>query len=251
MPAVNTSPGGSVLCTLHVPDPPDAGSAGRLAPWSPHDDVPLVRAAQQGDRASFEALYRRHARAVRAVLLGRVGRDDADDLVQEAFLTAWRQVRTLRDPAAFSAWTLAIARHLRIDHVRRRRPEAALDAPELVGARRVTDGGGSSEQERAGERLDAERALAAVATLPEAYRETLLLRLVEGMTGPEIAARTGLTPDSVRVNLCRGLKRLRDVLGRAPARPVHPRHDEMRARGDGLATTPGAGGVVPWSVRGQ
>ena len=46
--------------------------------------------------------------------------------------------------------------------------------------------------------------------LPEAYRETMLMRLLEGMTGPEIARRTGLTPDSVRVNLCRGMKMLRE-----------------------------------------
>ena len=49
--------------------------------------------------------------------------------------------------------------------------------------------------------------------LPEAYRETLIFRLVEGMTGPEIAERTGLTPESVRVNLCRGMKMLRELLG--------------------------------------
>ena len=60
--------------------------------------------------------------------------------------------------------------------------------------------------------LDARTALAAVRSLPEAYRETLVLRLVEGMTGPEIAERTGMTPDSVRVNLCRGMKMLREKL---------------------------------------
>ena len=52
----------------------------------------------------------------------------------------------------------------------------------------------------------------AIRALPEAYRETLVLRLIEGMTGPEIARRTGLTPDSVRVNLCRGMKLLRQAL---------------------------------------
>ena len=56
--------------------------------------------------------------------------------------------------------------------------------------------------------------LAIVNALPEAYRETLVLRLVEGMTGPEIAARTGLTAASVRVNLHRGMKMLREKLGR-------------------------------------
>ena len=54
--------------------------------------------------------------------------------------------------------------------------------------------------------------LAVIRSLPEAYRETLILRLVEGMTGPEIAARTGLTAGSVRVNLCRGMQQLREKL---------------------------------------
>jgi RNA polymerase sigma-70 factor (ECF subfamily) len=49
--------------------------------------------------------------------------------------------------------------------------------------------------------------------LPDAYRETLVFRFVEGMTGPEIAARTGLTPASVRVNLHRGMKMLREKMG--------------------------------------
>jgi RNA polymerase sigma-70 factor (ECF subfamily) len=55
--------------------------------------------------------------------------------------------------------------------------------------------------------------------LPDAYRETLVLRFVEGMTGPEIASRTGLTPASVRVNLHRGTKLLRERMGVAEARP--------------------------------
>ncbi len=206
---------------MELPAPPDTGRTDRPAPWLPCDDAPLVRAAQQGDRAAFDALYRRHARAVRAVLLGRVGREDVDDLVQEAFLAAWRQVGTLRDAVAFGAWMLAIARHLRIDHARRQRPHAALDDPRTTTrADRALAAGSLDEEASARHRLDAERALATVAALPEAYRTTLLLRLVEGMTGPEIAARTGLTPDSVRVNLCRGFKLLRDTLTREQDRAL-------------------------------
>ena len=63
------------------------------------------------------------------------------------------------------------------------------------------------------DRTDALAVLGVIRTLPEAYRETLVLRLVEGMTGPEIAARTGLTAASVRVNLHRGMKQLRERLG--------------------------------------
>jgi len=60
---------------------------------------------------------------------------------------------------------------------------------------------------------DAFLVLGLIRGLPEAYRDTLILRLVEGMTGPEIAKVTGLTPDSVRVNLCRGMKLLREMAG--------------------------------------
>ena len=59
----------------------------------------------------------------------------------------------------------------------------------------------------------ADEILDVIRNLPEAYRETLVLRLVEGMTGPEIALRTGLTAASVRVNLHRGMKLLREKLG--------------------------------------
>lgn len=186
--------------------PADHG-AGRATAWSPLDDLPLVLAAQAGDPLAFDVLYRRHARIVHAVLLGRTNRDDVEDLVQEVFLSAWRQLRTLRDPAAFGGWVVTIARHLRVDHARRARVHESLDEQRLQGVASAGPDG-----------VEAARALAAIRRLPEAYRETLLLRLVEGMTGPEIAERTGLTAASVRVNLCRGMKLLRDALHGAPPR---------------------------------
>lgn len=182
---------------------PAARGAGRASTWSPEDDAPLVLAAQAGDPAPFDVLYRRHVRLVHAVLLGCIARGDVEDLTQEVFLTAWRQLQTLRDPAAFCGWVLTIARHVRVDHARRVRPHEELDEHRMGAVPPMGSDG-----------LEAARALGAIRRLPEAYRETLLLRLVEGMTGPEIAARTGLTPASVRVNLCRGMKLLRDELER-------------------------------------
>ena len=69
-------------------------------------------------------------------------------------------------------------------------------------------------REAATAEMEARAALDAIRDLPDAYRETLVLRLVEGLTGPEIATRTGLTPASVRVNLHRGMKLLREKLAR-------------------------------------
>jgi RNA polymerase sigma-70 factor (ECF subfamily) len=177
--------------------------------------VPLVRAAQAGQAASFDALYRRHARIVHAVLLGRSSREDVEDMVQEVFLTAWRQLGTLRDPAAFAGWVMTIARHQRIDHARKR-PAVTQDI-NATGSREAEGLNLASADASAEMRLEARLALEAIRALPEAYRDTLVLRLVEGMTGPEIASRTGLTPDSVRVNLCRGMKLLREALLAAPA----------------------------------
>jgi RNA polymerase sigma-70 factor (ECF subfamily) len=137
---------------------------------------------------------------VYAILLTRVSPDTAADLAQDVFLHAWTMLGSLREPAAFGGWIGAIARRRAADHVRRSPQEVELDdrhanrdAPDVT--------------------FEAARAIAAIRALPEAYRETLTLRLLEGCSGAEIAALTGLTPDSVRVNLHRGFKLLRERLG--------------------------------------
>jgi RNA polymerase sigma-70 factor, ECF subfamily len=161
---------------------------------TPSEEVALVRAARAGDREAFGELYRRYARMVHGVLLARAPRTEVTDLVQEVFLAALRRLESLRAPEAFGPWLASIARNRAMDHYRRSVPTVEL-SEELPG--------------RAHPEGDAGTVLAAIRSLPEAYREPLVLRLVEGMTGPEIAQRTGLTPGSVRVNLHRGLQQLR------------------------------------------
>jgi len=74
--------------------------------------------------------------------------------------------------------------------------------------------------------------LETIRSLPKAYRETLLLRFVEGMTGPEIAARTGLTHGSVRVNLHRGMQQLRAKLTGLRLNPTdRPSHESTKRPG--------------------
>ena len=169
-------------------------SAGHAA-----EDAKLVRAARGGDESAFHALYERYGRVVHALLLSRVSRDEVDDLVQDVFLTAWKRLDDLRDAAAFGGWIAMIARNRATDFHRRAHEYVEMPAD-------VASPGSASDE------AEANDALAAIRGLPGAYRETLMLRLVEGLTGPEIAERTGLTPASVRVNLHRGMKMLREKL---------------------------------------
>ena len=168
-------------------------------------DKMLVDAARRGDRAAFGKLYDRYARLVHGVLLAKVPLDEVDDLVQDVFMTALRRLSTLRETGSFGAWLVAIARNRANDFHRHSLPEDPL-TDEVSDQDRAGVGTRGDQDAQAGAILDAIRSLA------EAYRETLILRLVEGMTGPEIAARTGMTHGSVRVNLHRGMQQLRAKL---------------------------------------
>jgi RNA polymerase sigma-70 factor (ECF subfamily) len=168
------------------------------------DAAELIAAARRGDRGAFGRLYGRYARMVHSIALSHLRAQDADDVVQEVFVRALHQLQTLRDLGAFGGWLAAIARYVVVDTVRRApRYEESAEEPAV--------------RESQHDEYEARRALDAVRALPEAYRETVMMRLVEGMTGPEIAARTGLTPASVRVNLHRGFKMLRERLEGAAA----------------------------------
>jgi RNA polymerase sigma-70 factor (ECF subfamily) len=188
-------------------DDPAAKGPGSGA-GSPVDaaEAELVRRARRGDRAAFADLYDDYASMVHGILISMVTAQDAKDLVQDVFLSALRAIEGLERDDRFGPWVATIARNRAKDAYKSRTPEVGLDevldpaAPE------------THAEQPAGEDEEAERVFAVVRDLPEAYRETLCLRLVEGLTGPEIATRTGLTHGSVRVNLHRGMKLLRERL---------------------------------------
>ena len=182
------------------------------ATTAPSDDA-LVRAAQQGDRAAFGHLYSRYARIVHGIVLSRVPHSDVEDLVQDVFLQALPRLTQLRDASKFPGWLAAIARNHASDFHRRTKP---LDELPSDGCEKSAEPN-PAVPPNAHSHTEAHAALDAILALPESYRETLILRLVEGMTGPEIAERTGLTHGSVRVNLHRGMQQLREILGRKAA----------------------------------
>ena len=176
----------------------DQTAAGESAPGAPSVEALLVEAVRSGDREAFDRLYHSYASMVHGILLARVPYDEVSDLVQDVFLLAFRKLGSLREGSAFGPWVAMIARNRALEFHRRKRETEEL-------TEELTHTGPPQAEAR--------EVLEVIRRLPDAYRETLVLRLVEGMTGPEIAARTGLQPDSVRVNLHRGMKLLREKLG--------------------------------------
>jgi len=158
----------------------------------------LVERVRDGDEEAFGEFYKIFAPLVHGIVLARVPFDEVPDIVQEVFLSAYKNLHALRDTNATGAWLATIARNRATEFYRQTKPTEEL--PE--------DFKGKDDS-----KTEAREILTAIRSLPETYRETLILRLVEGMTGQEIAERCGLTPESARVNLHRGMKLLRRKLG--------------------------------------
>ena len=161
-------------------------------------EVALIERVRRGDEQAFNELYRLYAPTVNGVVLARVPRDDVQDIVQEVFIAAYKNIGSLRDDSVFGPWVVKIARNRAAEFYRRSRITEELN----------------DDVARPDDRKnEAAEVLRAIRSLNEAYSETLILRLVEGMSGKEIAERTGLSHDSVRVNLHRGMEMLRQRLG--------------------------------------
>ncbi|MDF1798790.1 MAG: sigma-70 family RNA polymerase sigma factor [Planctomycetota bacterium] len=193
-----------------------------------------VRAAQSGDREAFRELYTRFAPMVHAVALGSVDCHAADDVTQEVFLGAWRSLADLREPSRFGGWLASMARRraLRVATSSARKRErssgtaAEVEATAGFGIAKIAAGsdrtgphplGSATERATATDSPTIDEVLTHLAALPEALRMPLTLRLVEGLSGIEIATLLDRPPGSVRVSLHRGMQKLRERLGVAPS----------------------------------
>lgn len=159
-----------------------------------------VRAAQAGDRAALERLLVASGHVAQAAVAAHVGRrGEADDLLQETFVRVCQGIGQLREPASFESWLYGIARRVALEWVRSRRGAPSPLLPDEVRAP-VPD-------EPADEPLDALRA--AVAGLPEDYRETLTLYYTRKLSYQEIADVQGISRAGVNQRLTRARALLR------------------------------------------
>ncbi len=170
-------------------------------PWvdySPLSDAALVGRAQDGDSDAFREIVRRHSGSMRAYVSRVVGSlSEADDVVQNALLNAWRQLDTLRDAAAVKSWLMQIASREAFALLRRRpadqsltgydRPYTGVDQPEQAAIRNAQLAALSR----------------ALETLPEDQRRCWLLRQVAELSYAEIAEEMETSPSTVRGLLSR------------------------------------------------
>ncbi|HJW37498.1 MAG TPA: sigma-70 family RNA polymerase sigma factor [Candidatus Udaeobacter sp.] len=160
------------------------------------------RAAIHGDREAFEMIIRTHSRTLFAIAYGILqNREEAEDVVQDALVKAWKTRWRVRDPEKFPAWLATIARHRAHDVFRKRRTvplsEETIEAIEPGPTDTIT--------------LD-RQLHSALATLPELHRTALTLRYFEEMDYRTIETTLGITNGTLRGILGRALASMRKHL---------------------------------------
>lgn len=172
----------------------------------------------------FETLYRANAANILGYLRRRGAGDDAQDLLSETFLVAWRRREALPAPDLQRAWLFSTARRLRLAHQRQHQP-----APGLIDAAAAPSRGTHTDT------TAADAVHAALAKLNETDRELLTLTIWEGLTPSEAAAAIGLTAPAARVRLHRARRRL----ATDPTLAAHHDHDRPNPATLAIVQQPG------------
>jgi RNA polymerase sigma-70 factor, ECF subfamily len=181
----------------------------------PQTDAAAVALARDGDSEAFRALVERHSRAVYRLAHRMTGNpSDAEDVVQETFLRAYRQLSRFESRANFGTWLHRIAVNCSIDLIRSRpHREAAHDTSDLeqLGAAEA-DGGHPSPERLTLSAEVQERINGAMSTLSQMERAAFMLRHFEGQSIDEISRALGLKTNATKHSIFRAVKKMRNVL---------------------------------------
>lgn len=176
-----------------------------------HTDLALADRCRTGVPGAFEEVYRVHAPRLFAVICRLVGRTEADDLLQDTFLSAHRKLGSYKGDSALGTWLFRLATNLCIDHLRSRGGRWAKITEELDDDANPERAVGSGAGPVLGvvDRLDLERAIAA---LPPGARLVFVLHDVEGFEHREIATMLSISDGTSKSQLHRARVRLRGLL---------------------------------------
>ena len=176
------------------------------------DQEHIIARARRGDADAFEQLVAAYRNQVFRLALRMCGNEaDADEVAQEAFLSAWKGLPNFRGESRFSTWLYQLTTHAAIDLMRReKRQAAAEDIDEITAA----DDGPSPQQQV--ERTETQREIrSALMQLPEEYRQVLLLRFMQELSYEEIGQTLKLPAGTVKSRLNRAKAQLKDILSRS------------------------------------
>ena len=180
------------------------------------DEAPLVAGLRRGEAAAFDAVYGRYRPRLYAFLRRLSGRRElADDLFQETWLQVAANAHRLAEDSRLAPWLFTIARNRYLNH----RRWLILDGERLRRFGRGDDGGDQESPFELASLAQTQRRLErALARLPPADREVLLLVVVEGLPHDEVAHMLKLRPEALRQRLSRARGRLAEQLaaGRRP-----------------------------------
>jgi RNA polymerase sigma-70 factor (ECF subfamily) len=176
------------------------------------DDMALVDRCRKGDLGAFEELYRQHAGRLYSVACRMVGNpSDAEDLLQEIFLSAHRKLDSFRGDSALGTWLYRLATNLCLDHLRSRAARTSQLTGALDDEPGLADAGSRTLADSALTRMDLERALA---QLPEGCRAAFVLHDIEGLEHREVADALGIAEGTSKSQVHKARLRLRALLGR-------------------------------------
>ena len=175
------------------------------------DEAELIGAARAGDRRAFDELVRRSFVDTYTLARRITGNEeDARDVVQEAYLRAWRGIGKFRGDAQFSTWLYRITSNAAATHVKRRRKhrtETLDDVAEPVELRP------DAQPARVAEATDVlDRLAVALDALPPKLRSVVVMKDVYDLSHESIADELGISVTAAKVRLHRARRRLRDVL---------------------------------------
>ena len=175
-------------------------------------DLDLVERCRRGELGAFEQLYRAHAGRLYGLALRMLGNpSEAEDQLQEVFLSAHRKLDSFRGDSALGTWLYRLATNQILDHVRSRAARTRQLTDGLDDASTLADGSGHRLADRAISRIDLERA---VAELPEGCRTAFILHDVQGLEHREIAEVLGIAEGTSKSQVHKARLRLRAMLAR-------------------------------------
>ncbi|MCA9063709.1 MAG: sigma-70 family RNA polymerase sigma factor [Planctomycetaceae bacterium] len=180
-------------------------------------DEQLIARTLDGDPAAFDQLVVRYQdRLVHSLEHALGSREDALDVAQIAFVQAWRKLESFRGASAFYSWLYRIARNAAVSRKRRNRIQASsLDRlTETSGIEPVDDADGASPDRRLAQNEDVALVQSALQQLPEDFRQTLVLKEIDGFSYEEIAAILDIPLGTVRSRISRARQELVDRLRR-------------------------------------